>query len=176
MSITAARASQWVPDTVVLALGQSADLDPILEICERYGGGGHPRVGAISFEPGELSRARQVAAEIKNLRESDRNARASVNGALFARLADLVLEVMGTEPPEAVTSRRVPRREKAGSSAVTSTAATFSIFCRTLVRPGMHFQPAGALGNLLAVRQRRPARAEGGGSPRGRRDRRPPGA
>jgi len=33
-------------------------------ICERYGGGGHPRVGAISFEPGELERARAVAAEI----------------------------------------------------------------------------------------------------------------
>jgi len=33
-------------------------------ICERYGGGGHPRVGAISFEPGELEKARVVAAEI----------------------------------------------------------------------------------------------------------------
>src|SRR5262249_3895802 len=33
-------------------------------ICERYGGGGHPRVGAISFEPGEVARARQAAAEI----------------------------------------------------------------------------------------------------------------
>jgi hypothetical protein len=33
-------------------------------ICERYGGGGHPRVGAISFEPGEIERARAVAAEI----------------------------------------------------------------------------------------------------------------
>jgi hypothetical protein len=33
-------------------------------ICERYGGGGHARVGAISFEPGELAKARQVAAEI----------------------------------------------------------------------------------------------------------------
>src|SRR5262249_44748677 len=33
-------------------------------ICERYGGGGHPRVGAISFEPGEVERARQAAAEI----------------------------------------------------------------------------------------------------------------
>jgi len=32
--------------------------------CERYGGGGHARVGAISFEPGELAKARQVAAEI----------------------------------------------------------------------------------------------------------------
>jgi hypothetical protein len=33
-------------------------------ICERYGGGGHARVGAISFEPGELAKAREVAAEI----------------------------------------------------------------------------------------------------------------
>ena len=33
-------------------------------ICERYGGGGHARVGAISFERGELVKARQVAAEI----------------------------------------------------------------------------------------------------------------
>jgi len=33
-------------------------------ICERYGGGGHARVGAISFEPGELRKARQVAGEI----------------------------------------------------------------------------------------------------------------
>jgi hypothetical protein len=33
-------------------------------ICERYGGGGHARVGAISFEPHELERARAVAAEI----------------------------------------------------------------------------------------------------------------
>jgi len=33
-------------------------------ICERYGGGGHARVGAISLPPGELERARQIAAEI----------------------------------------------------------------------------------------------------------------
>jgi hypothetical protein len=33
-------------------------------ICERYGGGGHARVGAISLAPGELTRAREVAAEI----------------------------------------------------------------------------------------------------------------
>jgi hypothetical protein len=33
-------------------------------ICERYGGGGHPRVGAISLDPGETDRAREVAAEI----------------------------------------------------------------------------------------------------------------
>jgi len=33
-------------------------------ICERYGGGGHARVGAISLPPGALEQARQVAAEI----------------------------------------------------------------------------------------------------------------
>ncbi len=35
-------------------------------ICERYGGGGHPRVGAISFEIGAIERARAVAQEIRN--------------------------------------------------------------------------------------------------------------
>jgi hypothetical protein len=33
-------------------------------ICERYGGGGHARVGAISFDPSQTGRARQAAAEI----------------------------------------------------------------------------------------------------------------
>jgi hypothetical protein len=33
-------------------------------ICERYGGGGHARVGAISLSPGELDRAREIAEEI----------------------------------------------------------------------------------------------------------------
>jgi hypothetical protein len=33
-------------------------------ICERYGGGGHSKVGAISFEIGEIERARAAAAEI----------------------------------------------------------------------------------------------------------------
>ena len=33
-------------------------------ICERYGGGGHPRVGAISFPKGEFDSARRAAAEI----------------------------------------------------------------------------------------------------------------
>jgi hypothetical protein len=36
----------------------------LASICERYGGGGHARVGAISFEPGALEKARSVAAEI----------------------------------------------------------------------------------------------------------------
>ena len=33
-------------------------------ICERYGGGGHARVGAISFEPGAVEQARAAAKEI----------------------------------------------------------------------------------------------------------------
>jgi len=33
-------------------------------ICERYGGGGHARVGAISLAPGELDKAREIATEI----------------------------------------------------------------------------------------------------------------
>jgi len=41
-------------------------------ICERYGGGGHARVGAISFEIGAVERARQVAAEIRDELEAER--------------------------------------------------------------------------------------------------------
>lgn len=37
----------------------------LASICERYGGGGHPRVGAISFERGDVDSARRVAAEIR---------------------------------------------------------------------------------------------------------------
>jgi hypothetical protein len=33
-------------------------------LCERHGGGGHPVVGAISFTPDELTKARRVAGEI----------------------------------------------------------------------------------------------------------------
>ena len=36
----------------------------LASICERYGGGGHARVAAISFEAGELERARRAAREI----------------------------------------------------------------------------------------------------------------
>jgi len=35
-------------------------------ICERYGGGGHPVVGAISFTPEELPKARSIAQTIVN--------------------------------------------------------------------------------------------------------------
>jgi hypothetical protein len=36
----------------------------LASICERYGGGGHPRVGAISFATGAVEEARRVAEEV----------------------------------------------------------------------------------------------------------------
>jgi hypothetical protein len=36
----------------------------LARICERYGGGGHARVGAISFPPGKFDLARNAAGEI----------------------------------------------------------------------------------------------------------------
>jgi hypothetical protein len=36
----------------------------IAAICERYGGGGHPVVGAISLPPGEVERGRQIVKEV----------------------------------------------------------------------------------------------------------------
>jgi hypothetical protein len=43
----------------------------LAKICERYGGGGHARVGAISFEPDQGDVARKAAAEIvRELRDS----------------------------------------------------------------------------------------------------------
>jgi len=36
----------------------------IAAICERYGGGGHPVVGAVSLKANELARTREIAAEI----------------------------------------------------------------------------------------------------------------
>jgi hypothetical protein len=47
----------WAPKPVVHNLAT---------ICERYGGGGHPRVGAISFETNQIDEARKVAAEISD--------------------------------------------------------------------------------------------------------------
>ncbi|GAC1418977.1 MAG: hypothetical protein NVSMB62_11230 [Acidobacteriaceae bacterium] len=40
------------------------DLANIAAICERYGGGGHPRVGAVSFPPDQGAAASRAAAEI----------------------------------------------------------------------------------------------------------------
>jgi hypothetical protein len=36
----------------------------INKICERYGGGGHPVVGAISLPRGDLAKARQIARDV----------------------------------------------------------------------------------------------------------------
>jgi nanoRNase/pAp phosphatase (c-di-AMP/oligoRNAs hydrolase) len=36
----------------------------IAKICERYGGGGHAVVGAVSFKPEEVAEARQAVQEI----------------------------------------------------------------------------------------------------------------
>ena len=40
-------------------------------LCERYGGGGHPVVGAISFKPEDLPRALEIAREIVRELRSD---------------------------------------------------------------------------------------------------------
>jgi len=45
----------WNPD---------AAEDNLASLAEQYGGGGHPRVAAISLDPGDLDRAKQVAREI----------------------------------------------------------------------------------------------------------------
>jgi len=45
----------WNPD---------AAEDNLASLAEQYGGGGHPRVAAISLEPNEIERAKQVAKEI----------------------------------------------------------------------------------------------------------------
>jgi len=41
-----------------------AELANLAAICERYGGGGHARVGAVSFAPDKEDEARKAAAEI----------------------------------------------------------------------------------------------------------------
>lgn len=43
----------------------AADLANLAAMCERYGGGGHARVGAISFPPDREDDARRAAAEIE---------------------------------------------------------------------------------------------------------------
>jgi nanoRNase/pAp phosphatase (c-di-AMP/oligoRNAs hydrolase) len=40
------------------------ELVNLAAICERYGGGGHARVGAISFKPDEEAQARKAVGEI----------------------------------------------------------------------------------------------------------------
>jgi hypothetical protein len=49
-----------------------AQLVNLAQVCERYGGGGHARVGAISFSPNKEDQARAAAAEIvAELRQKD---------------------------------------------------------------------------------------------------------
>jgi hypothetical protein len=46
----------------------------LAKVCERYGGGGHARVGAISFDVNQQTAAREAAQEIvQELRASVRN-------------------------------------------------------------------------------------------------------
>jgi hypothetical protein len=46
----------------------------LAKICERYGGGGHARVGAVSFDVNQQAEARTAAKEIvEELRTSVRN-------------------------------------------------------------------------------------------------------
>lgn len=59
-----------VPDMVNLAV-----------LCERYGGGGHARVGAISFAPGDVEAARRAAAEIVATLEASLGKRSSTESS-----------------------------------------------------------------------------------------------
>ena len=43
---------------------QAAANQNLASLAEKYGGGGHPRVSAISFDPGDLAHARGVAREL----------------------------------------------------------------------------------------------------------------
>jgi c-di-AMP phosphodiesterase-like protein len=36
----------------------------LASLCEKYGGGGHAKVAAISLSPNDLDRARQIAIDI----------------------------------------------------------------------------------------------------------------
>ena len=39
----------------------------IADLCEQYGGGGHPAVGAISLAPGDVTRGKEVLVEVVDL-------------------------------------------------------------------------------------------------------------
>ncbi len=57
------------PQRIKVAVGSNPWKQPAVEknlasLCERYGGGGHARVAAISFAPGHIEEARQAAREI----------------------------------------------------------------------------------------------------------------
>ena len=56
----------------------------LASICERYGGGGHPKVGAISFPIGAVVEARRAAAEIQEeLKITQVNFRPEIPGLKF---------------------------------------------------------------------------------------------
>jgi hypothetical protein len=61
VSLTPTRAKVSVGSNPWLAARRTVN---IAELCEKYGGGGHPVVGAVSLPTGELARARQAASEI----------------------------------------------------------------------------------------------------------------
>jgi hypothetical protein len=46
----------------------------LASLAEKFGGGGHPRVAAISFEPGDIARARDVARELVTVLRSANSA------------------------------------------------------------------------------------------------------
>jgi hypothetical protein len=59
----------WTPKRAKLSVGFNPwsprpRRHNIAELCERYGGGGHPVVGAISLPGTELPKARRVFAEL----------------------------------------------------------------------------------------------------------------
>ncbi len=57
------------------------DMVNLAMICERYGGGGHARVGAISFDPNQEEEAREAArAIVEELRESVARVESAVGG------------------------------------------------------------------------------------------------
>ena len=51
-------------DLIASAPGNTDNYEFYAQLCERYGGGGHPVVGAVSMPTAELPRARQAASEI----------------------------------------------------------------------------------------------------------------
>ena len=61
VSLTPTRAKVSVGSNPWLAARRTVN---IAQLCEKYGGGGHPVVGAVSLPTGELGRAREAAAEI----------------------------------------------------------------------------------------------------------------
>ncbi len=92
-------------------------------ICERYGGGGHARVGAISFPPDHEDEARKAAAEIvPELRASLINGRFPGGGAKSEGYAPLQSAriLRAAFLCSACATHRSPRIASNSSSAFTS--------------------------------------------------------